>query len=63
MNETKRRYKRKCGRRTIDFALHENDLYEFSKQINFAKVVKATLKSLMEGKSKWLYIATKKGGR
>lgn len=40
MNKTKKKYKNKCKSRTIDFYLHEEDLYEFSKRINFQKEVK-----------------------
>lgn len=44
MNKTKRNYKRKCKSRNIDFYLHEKDLYDFSKEINFNKFVKEMLK-------------------
>lgn len=48
MKEALKRYKRKCGRRTIDFALHEHDIYAFSKEINFAAFVKEALRKALE---------------
>lgn len=51
MNKAKRNYKRKCKTRIITFYLHEQDLYEFSKSINFQAFVKACLKcEIMENK-------------
>lgn len=44
MNKAKRNYKSKCKSRIIDFYLHEQDLYNFSKEINFNKFVKDMLK-------------------
>lgn len=44
MKETKANYKKKCPSRKVDFYLHEKDLYEFSKTINFNAFVKAMLK-------------------
>lgn len=46
MNKAKRNYKSKCKSRNIDFYLHEQDLYEFSKTINFQKFVKDMLQLL-----------------
>lgn len=47
-SEAKRRYKRKCHRRHIDFYIKDKELYEFSKTINFNQTIKDYLKSLME---------------
>ena len=47
MNEAKKNYKSKCKRRNIDFYLHEQDLYNFSKEINFQAFVKLCLKCEM----------------
>lgn len=47
MNKSKRQYQKKCKSRNIDFYLHEKELYEFSKTINFQKFVKDKLKSQM----------------
>lgn len=47
MNKTKKKYKNKCKSRTIDFYLHEEDLYEYSKKINFSKFVKSCLRCEM----------------
>ena len=44
MNEAKTKYNKKCKSRIITFYLHEGDLYEFSKKINFQKEVKGFLK-------------------
>lgn len=44
MNDAKLNYKKKCKSRKVDFYLHEEDLYKFSKQINFNKFVKDMLK-------------------
>lgn len=48
MNKAKRNYKSKCKSRNIDFYLHEQDLYNFSKSINFNKFVKDLLKIAMQ---------------
>ena len=47
MNKAKRNYKSKCKSRNIDFYLHEQDLYNFSKTINFQAFVKLCLKCEM----------------
>ena len=47
MNKAKRKYKSKCKSRNIDFYLHEQDLYNFSKTINFQAFVKLCLKCEM----------------
>lgn len=44
MNETKTKYKRKCKSRKVDFYIHETYLYDFSKSINFSKLVKEALR-------------------
>ena len=58
MNKAKRNYKSKCKSRNIDFYLHEQDLYNFSKEINFNKFVKDMLRVAKQmGKDaiiKWL---------
>lgn len=43
MNEAKKQYQKKCKSRTIDFYLHEKELYDFTKTINFQKFVKDML--------------------
>lgn len=48
MNKSKQAYKRKCKSRIIDFYLHEEDIYNLSKQINFSKFVKDALKAYQE---------------
>lgn len=47
MNKSKKNYKNKCKRRNIDFYLHEEDLYKYSKTINFNKFVKDCLRCEM----------------
>lgn len=47
MNKTKRNYKSKCKSRIITFYLHEENLYNFSKTINFQAFVKLCLKCEM----------------
>lgn len=46
MNEAKRKYKRKCKTRIVTFYIHEQELYEFSKSINFQKFIKDILQLL-----------------
>lgn len=48
MNKAKRNYKSKCKSRIIDFYLHEQDLYNFSKEINFNKFVKDMLRVIKQ---------------
>lgn len=52
MVNAKKRYRQRCKRRSIDFYLHEVDLYEFSKTISFNRFVKDELKKLKERKEK-----------
>lgn len=47
MNEAKKKYKNKCKVRQVTFYLHETYLYEFSKRINFQKLVKEALEREM----------------
>ena len=47
MNKAKTNYKRKCKSRKVDFYLHEEDLYNFSKSINFQAFVKNALINTM----------------
>ena len=49
MKKSKRDYKAKCHSRIIDFYIHEANLYEYTKRINFQGEVKAFLKSKMKG--------------
>lgn len=51
MRESDKNYRRKCGKRQINFYLHEGDLFEYSKKINFAKLVKEALSEKREGKA------------
>lgn len=48
MNKAKRNYERKCKSRNITFYLHEQELYNFSKTINFQAFVKLCLKCEMK---------------
>lgn len=43
MKQAKVNYKKKCKSRKVDFYLHDQDLYNFSKEINFNKFVKNCL--------------------
>lgn len=52
MKQAKVNYKKKCKSRKVDFYLHDQDLYNFSKSINFNKFVKNTLKEALERKHK-----------
>lgn len=47
MEQAKVNYKKKCKSRKVDFYLHDQDLYNFSKSINFNKFVKTALKDAM----------------
>lgn len=49
MNEIKRRYKNKCKKRQIVFYLKDDEIYQFSKSINFQKFVKTALRLYKEG--------------
>lgn len=49
MKQAKANYKKKCKSRKVDFYLHEQALYNFSKAINFSKFVKNALKEAMKG--------------
>lgn len=48
MNASIKKYQQKCKRRTITFYLHEKELYEYSKKINFNKFVKEQLKDALD---------------
>lgn len=48
MNKAKTNYKRKCKSRKVDFYLHEEDLYNFSKSINFSKFIKNALRNALQ---------------
>lgn len=48
MKQAKLNYKRKCKSRKVDFYLHDQALYNFSKTINFNKFVKNALKEALE---------------
>lgn len=48
MNKAKLNYKKKCKSRKVDFYLHEKELYDFSKTINFNKFVKNALVNAMQ---------------
>lgn len=50
MKKAKKNYRNKCKRRTIDFYLHEEALYNFTKQICFSNFVKMCLRKAMEEK-------------
>lgn len=42
--EAKAKYNKKCKSRIVTFYIHERELYEFSKKINFQKEVKDFLR-------------------
>lgn len=44
LKRAKRNYAKKCKKREITFYLHEIPLYNFSKTINFSKLVKDALR-------------------
>jgi len=50
MNETKKKYKKKCKSRIITFYIHEEDLYKISKEINFQACVKRMLKTMLNAR-------------
>lgn len=47
--EAKAKYNKKCKSRIVTFYIHERELYEFSKQINFQKEVKDFLRKRKGG--------------
>ena len=65
MKQAKVNYKKKCKSREVDFYLHDQALYNFSKTINFNKFVKDMLKTAMQlgGATieKWRKDTTKNG--
>ena len=48
MNETKKKYQKKCKSKVITFYLHEQDLLDYANSINFQKCVKHWLKLSMQ---------------
>lgn len=56
MNNTKKRYKKKCKRRYVDFYIKDERLYNYSKIINFQKLVKDALRQDEQEKLKELTI-------
>jgi hypothetical protein len=47
MNNAKRRYKRKVRQKTITFYIHEAELYEYTKSLNFQAFVKSLIREKM----------------
>lgn len=47
MNETKKKYQKKCKSKVITFYLHEQDLLDYANTLNFQKCVKNWLKLSM----------------
>lgn len=47
MVKAQKTYRKKCKRRYIDFYIKDQDLYEFSKTLNFQDFVKICLKCEM----------------
>lgn len=47
MKQALRNYKRKLKTKTITFYLHERELYEFTKQMNFQRFVKSLIREKM----------------
>ena len=48
MNNTKRRYNKKCKRKYITFYGKDTKLYEIANSVNFQKLVKDKLKEVYE---------------
>lgn len=48
--ENKKKYRKKCHQRVVTFHLCDNEIYEFSKTINFTKFVKNCLKKKLGDK-------------
>ena len=49
MKESKKRYQKKLKSKIVTFYLHEEEIYRFSKTINFNQFVKKALKEAMKG--------------
>ena len=49
MKESKRKYQKKLKSKLVTFYLHEGNLYEYAKTINFSRFVKEALKEAMKG--------------
>ena len=47
MKQAKLNYKKKCKSRKVDFYLHDQALYNFSKTINFQAFVKNALENAL----------------
>lgn len=52
MKEIQKRYLKKIKTRLVAFYIHEQDLYDFSKSINFNKFIKEKLKEVYYAKEK-----------
>ena len=49
MKESKRKYQKKLKSKLVTFYLHEDDLLNYAKTINFSRFVKQALKEVMKG--------------
>lgn len=49
MKESKKRYQKKLKSKIVTFYLHEEEIYRFSKTINFNRFVKQALQEAMKG--------------
>ena len=52
MKESKRKYQKKLKSKLVTFYLHEGNLYEYAKTINFSRFVKEALKEAMKGNNR-----------
>ena len=52
MKESKRKYQKKLKSKLITFYLHEDDLLNYAKTINFSRFVKEALKNAMKGNNR-----------
>lgn len=50
MKESKKKYQNKLKSKLVTFYLHEGDLLNYAKTINFNQFVKKALKEAMKGK-------------
>lgn len=61
MNKAKQNYKSKCKKREVVFYIKDNNLYEFSKTINFQKFVKDALRIYERKLTQKVYEILKEG--
>ncbi len=49
MKESKKKYQKKLKSKLVTFYLHEGELLNYAKTINFSRFVKEALKNAMKG--------------